>query len=301
MLSSTSPLHCLCNTWTFSKNEKPLKVGSAAFFKNCTICLILARTNNTKKIDHYIGRFSQLWDMMLLIFGAVIQYCLWYPDWQAGIYFMGILVSFWFPASWKLLSGHQPPLLHCPLAGSPTHLHSGQPHNRNPWKLKTKINQHVNISRTNLADWRGVSQWLRLAINYKIYYWRIRRRVSDTAGLENILEEVLTQCLFACIILELMVCVNLSWAGLVFICPVGSRISSFHPYEGESSFSLLHWREGCWFIVYTDLIFAGVLILDISRVGQFLMTLLLFFFDDRQGRAWGRAWGFCWHGPQWGN
>ena len=73
-------------------------------------------------------------------------YSMWQKD-QTGIYSMRILVWFRFPASWKLLNGYQPPLLHSGRkSNSPL---TCSIHNRNPWKLKTKISQHVNTSRTS--------------------------------------------------------------------------------------------------------------------------------------------------------
>ena len=94
---------------------------------------------------------------------------------------------------------------------------------------------------------------------------------------ETILEEVPTQCLFAYVILEVIVSATLFGAVffiiyilyiLVLIClvimqtsltlPVGSMISSFHPSEGERALSPLHYR-GDFFLILVEVFFLDIL------------------------------------------
>ena len=87
------------------------------------------------------------------------------------------------------------------------------------------------------------------------------------------MQEVPPRCLFAYVLLELIVSASLSGAVffiiyihciLVFIClvimqtsstlPVGSVISSFHPSEGENALSPLHYR-GDLFLILVEVFF----------------------------------------------
>ena len=87
------------------------------------------------------------------------------------------------------------------------------------------------------------------------------------------MQEVPTQCLFAYVLLELIISASLSGAVffiiyihciLVFIClviiqtsstlPVGSVISSFHPSEGENALSPIHYR-GDLFLILVEVFF----------------------------------------------
>ena len=72
---------------------------------------------------------------------------------------MGIVVWFWFPASWKLLNG-LPTSSYLLLVG-------GQTHPR-PAPLRLTC-EHQRNKQAHPTDRRGISQWLRLAINYKIW------------------------------------------------------------------------------------------------------------------------------------